>query len=249
MMRSFQSSYFQHLYLPIAALLECKAQTRRPYVHQLNINCVQGDSMTISCLTTTHPLESLTVKLHKKTQDKVILIYPDISPASEHQRWSVRKEDGNVTLHLKDIRLSDDGFYDCQVYKDQDCLHSTRFNLRIIKCQMLNAVHATLNSSVLLPCSEHPLQNRTDQVTWKIVNDRQSTEITQYRLLYNPLSTTEKRPKPLYERARKQANGSLLIRNAVHTDESWYRCRANEKTCYEMKLVMKASADSPFGQA
>ncbi|KTG31952.1 hypothetical protein cypCar_00029950, partial [Cyprinus carpio] len=239
MMRSFQSSYFQLLYLLIAALLECKAQTerhRKLSVDQLNINCVQGDSMTISCLTTIHPLESLTVKLHKKNQDKVILINPDISPASEHQRWSVRKDAGNVTLHLKDIRSSDDGFYDCQVYKDQDCLNSTQFNLSIIKCKMLNAVHATLNSSVLLPCSEHPLQNITDRVTWKIVKDHQSTEITQYRL-YNPLNT--KHSKPLYERARQLVNGSLLIRNAVRTDESWYRCRVNEKTCYEMKLVMK----------
>ncbi len=88
--------------------------------------------MSFSCLTTTHSLESLTVKLHKSDQDKDILMYPDISPASEHQRWSVRKDAANVTLDLKDIRLSDDGFYDCQVYKDQDCLHATRFNLSII---------------------------------------------------------------------------------------------------------------------
>ncbi|KAL0172231.1 hypothetical protein M9458_032542, partial [Cirrhinus mrigala] len=88
--------------------------------------------MSISCLTTTHPLESLTVKLHYTNQDKDILMYPDISPASEHQRWSVRKDAGNVTLDLKDIRLSDGGLYDCQVYKDQACLHSARFNLNII---------------------------------------------------------------------------------------------------------------------
>ncbi len=108
------------------------AQTQRrcKQIHQMDINYVQGDSMTISCLTTTHSLESLTVKLHKKNQDKDILMYPDISPASEHQRWSVRKDAGNVTLDLKDIRLSDDGFYDCQVYKDQDCLLATKFNLR-----------------------------------------------------------------------------------------------------------------------
>ncbi len=109
------------------------AQTQRrcKQVHQLNINRVQGDSMSISCITTTHSLESLTVKLHKKIQDKDILMYPDISPASEHQRWSVRKDTANVTLDLKDIRLSDDGFYECQVYKDQDCLHATQFNLKV----------------------------------------------------------------------------------------------------------------------
>ncbi len=87
--------------------------------------------MTISCLTTTHSLESLTVKLHKKNQNEDILMYPDISPASEKQRWSVRKDAANVTLDLKDIRLSDDGLYDCQVYKDQDCLHANRFNLKV----------------------------------------------------------------------------------------------------------------------
>ncbi|KAL0172196.1 hypothetical protein M9458_032507, partial [Cirrhinus mrigala] len=86
--------------------------------------------MSISCLTTTRPLQSLTVKLRRTSQDKDILMYPDISPASEHQRWSVRKDAGNVTLGLKDIRLSDDGLYYCQVYKDQDCLHETRFNLK-----------------------------------------------------------------------------------------------------------------------
>ncbi len=112
--------------------LSVVTQRRCKQVHQLKINCVQGDSMSFSCLTTTHSLESLTVKLHKSNQDKDILMYPDISPASEHQRWSVRKDAANVTLDLKYIRLSDDGFYDCQVYKDQDCLHATRFNLSII---------------------------------------------------------------------------------------------------------------------
>ncbi|KAL0172216.1 hypothetical protein M9458_032527, partial [Cirrhinus mrigala] len=105
-------------------------QKCRKQVNHLNINCAQGDNMSISCLTTTHPLESLTVKLRRTSQNKDILIYPDISPASEHQRWSVKKDAENVTLDLKDIRLSDDGLYDCQVYKDQDCLNVIRFNLK-----------------------------------------------------------------------------------------------------------------------
>ncbi|XP_058601655.1 uncharacterized protein LOC131521175 [Onychostoma macrolepis] len=201
--------------------------------------------MTISCLTTTHLLESLTVKLHKSNQDEDILMYPDISPASEHQRWSVRKEAGNVTLDLKDIRLSDDGFYDCQVYKDQDCLHATQFNLKVKECKTLDSVHPTPGSSVLLPCSEHPLQNRTERVTWKVVNGHQSTEITQYRHPNKPSSSTEKLLKPLYERARQLPNGSLLIRDAVYIDESWYQCRVNEKTCYEVKLLMKVITDAP----
>ncbi|XP_042596817.1 uncharacterized protein LOC122139970 isoform X2 [Cyprinus carpio] len=240
-MRSFTLSHFQLLYLLIAGLSECKVATQRRcmQVHQLNINCVQGDSMTISCLTTIHLLESLTVKLHKKNQDKDILINPDISPASEHQRWSVRKDAGNVTLDLKDIRLSDDGFYDCQVYKDQDCLHATTFNLRVKECKTLDSVHPTPGSSVLLPCSEHPLQNRTERVTWKVITGHQSTDIFQYRPPNKPSSSTEKPPKSLYERVRKLANGSLLIRDAVRTDELWYQCRVNEKTCYEVKLLLK----------
>ncbi|KAL0172220.1 hypothetical protein M9458_032531, partial [Cirrhinus mrigala] len=156
--------------------------------------------MSISCLTTTHPLQSLTVKLHKTNQDKDILMYPDISPESEHQRWSVRKDAGNVTLVLKDIRLSDDGLYDCQVYKDQDCLNVIRFNLKVKECKILDTVHPTPGSSVLLPCSEHPLQNRTEQVTWKVVNGRQSTDISQYAPPNKPSSSTEKLLKPLYER-------------------------------------------------
>ncbi|XP_026120167.1 uncharacterized protein LOC113099389 [Carassius auratus] len=199
MMKSFQLSYFQLLYLLTAALLECKAETKRPckQVHQLNISHLLGDSMYISCQTTTHPLDSLTVKLRSINQDKVILMSPDISPASEHQRWSVRNDAGNVTLDLKDIRSSDSGLYDCQVYKDQDCLHTTRFNLSIIKCKTLNSVHAMINSSVLLPCSEHPLQNRTEPVTWKVVNGHQSTDVTQYRAPFKPSSSTEKPPDPL----------------------------------------------------
>ncbi|XP_059364606.1 uncharacterized protein LOC132103491 [Carassius carassius] len=134
MMKSFQLSCFQLLYLLTAALLERKGETERPckQVHQLNIRHLLSDNMSISCQTTTHPLDSLTVKLRSINQDKVILMYPDISPASEPQRWSVRKDAGNVTLDLKDIRSSDGGLYNCQVYKDQDCLHTTRFNLSII---------------------------------------------------------------------------------------------------------------------
>ncbi len=92
---------------------------------------------------------------------------------------------------------------------------------------------------MLLPCSEHPLQNRTEQVTWKVVNGHQSTDITQYHPPNKPSNSTEKLVKPLYERARQLVNGSLLIRNAVHTDELWYWCRVNDKTCYEVKLLMK----------
>ncbi|KAL0172226.1 hypothetical protein M9458_032537, partial [Cirrhinus mrigala] len=174
--------------------------------------------MFISCLTTTHPLQSLTVKLHKTNQDKDILMYPDISPEPEHQRWSVRKYAGNVTLVLKDIRLSDDGLYECQVYKDQDCLNVIRFNLKV-----KDTVHPTPGSSVLLPCSEHPLQNRTEQVTWKVVNGRQSTDISQYAPPNKPSSSTEKLLKPLYERVRELKNGSLLISDVANDDELWYR--------------------------
>ncbi|XP_042628315.1 uncharacterized protein LOC109089169 isoform X2 [Cyprinus carpio] len=250
MMKSFQLSYFQLLCLLTAALLECKAETERPckQVYQLNIRHLHGDSMSISCQTTPHPLESLTVKLRSIIPLKDILNYPDTSSASEHQRWSVRNDAGNVTFDLKDIRSSDGGLYDCQVYKDQDCLHSTRFNLSVIMCETLNSVHATLNSSVLLPCSEHPLQNRTEQVTWKVVSGHQLTDVNQYRAPYKPSSSTEKPPDPLYERARQLKNGSLLIRNAVHTDELWYRCRVNGKTCYEIKLVMKAETERPCKQ-
>ncbi|XP_016123345.1 uncharacterized protein [Sinocyclocheilus grahami] len=239
MMRSFQSPYFQLLCLLIAALLECKERPCKQ-VLQLNISHLHGDCMSISCQSTTHLLDSLTVKLSSINPVKDILMYPDISPASEHQRWSVRKDDGNFTLDLKDIRLSDGGLYDCQVYKDQDCLHSTQFYLSIIQCKILNSVHATLNSQVLLPCSEHPLQNRTEPVTWKVINGHQLTDITQYRAPNKPSSGTEKPPNPLFERARLLKNGSLLIRKAVDTDELWYHCRVNEKTCYEMRLVMKA---------
>ncbi|XP_051722405.1 uncharacterized protein LOC127497747 isoform X2 [Ctenopharyngodon idella] len=241
MMGSFQLSYFQILYILISALLYFKAQTERPckQVYQLDINYVQGDYMSISCLTTTHPLESLTVKLRRTNPVKDILICSDTSPVSEHQRWSVRNDAGNVTLYLKDISLSDDGLYDCQVYNGLDCLKATRFNLSVIKCKILNPVYATAYTSVLLPCSEHSLQNRPDRVTWKIVTGQQSTEITQYRPPHKPSNSKERVPRPLYERARILGNGSLLIRDAVNTDGSWYKCRVNETTCYEVKLVMK----------
>ncbi len=103
----------------------------------------------------------------------------------------------------------------------------------------MDSVHSTPGSSVLLPCSEHPLQNRTEQVTWKIVNDHQSTDITQYHPPNKPSNSTDKLLKPLYERARQLANGSLLIRGAEYIDELWYRCSVNDKTCYEVKLLMK----------
>ncbi|KAL0172210.1 hypothetical protein M9458_032521, partial [Cirrhinus mrigala] len=171
-------------------------QRRCKQVHHLNINCVQADNMSISCLTTTHPLESLTVKLRRTSQNKDILIYPNISPASEHQRWSVRKDAENVTLDLKDIRLSDHGLYDCQVYKDQDCLNVIRLNLKVKECKTLDSVHPT-PGSVLLPCSEHPPQNRTEQVTWKVIIDHQLTDISQYRPPSHPSNSTKKLLKPL----------------------------------------------------
>ncbi|XP_056123660.1 cell adhesion molecule 2-like [Rhinichthys klamathensis goyatoka] len=195
--------------------------------------------MTISCLTTTHPLESLTVKLRRTNPVQHILMYSDNSPALEHQRWSVRNDAGNVTLDLKDISLSDQGHYECEVYKDWDCLNATLFNLKVKECKTLDSVHAAPDSSVLLPCSEHPLQYRTDQVTWKIFYGHQQTEIAQYRPPHKPSNSTESDPKPLYERARILGNGSLLIRDAVNTDGSWYQCRVSEKNCYEVKLVMK----------
>ncbi|KAK9961279.1 hypothetical protein ABG768_009075, partial [Culter alburnus] len=224
---------------PVATQRPCKQ------VHQLNINYVEGDNMSISYLTTTHPLESLTVKIRRTDLVQHILMYSDTSPASEHQRWSVRNDSGSVTLYLKDISLSDQGRYECEVYKDLDCLNTTLINLRVRECKTLDTVHATPDSSVLLPCSEHPLQNRTDQVTWKIFHGHQSTEIAQYHPPNKPSNSTERDTKPLYERARTLRNGSLLIRDAVNTDGSWYQCRVSEKTCYEVKLVMKVITDAP----
>ncbi|KAL1259383.1 hypothetical protein QQF64_009960, partial [Cirrhinus molitorella] len=214
-------------------------QRRCKQVHQLNINCIQGDNVSISCLTTTHPLQALTVKLRRTNQDEDILTYPDISPASGHQRWSVRKDAENVTLDLKDIRLFDGALYDCQVYKGQDCLNVIRFHLKVKECKILDTVNPTPGSSVLLPCSEHLLQNRNKQVTWQVVNGRQTTNISQYGQPNKLSSSTEKLQKPLYERARQLANGSLLIMDVVNADNLWYRCRVNDKTCYEMKLLLK----------
>nr|XP_021322585.1 uncharacterized protein LOC101884583 [Danio rerio]XP_021328667.1 uncharacterized protein LOC101884583 [Danio rerio] len=213
--------------------------------HELNISCVQHINMSISCLTTTHPLESLTVKLRKNNPVKDILIYPDISPASEHQRWSVRKHAGNVTLDLKDVRLSDEGLYECQVYKDQDCLNATRFIVTVKECKTLEPVSATLGSAVLLPCFEHPQQNTADQVIWKVIEGHRSTDITQYRSSAKTSSSTEqhKLSKPLFERAKRLENGSLVIRDSVKADEQWYQCRVNEKTCYEVKLLIKVVSD------
>ncbi|XP_073781610.1 uncharacterized protein isoform X2 [Danio rerio] len=231
MMAHFQLSQFHLLYFLMAALLEHKVAMRRPCekLHELNISCVQHNNMSISCLTTTYPLESLMVKLRKNNPVKDILIYPDISPASEHQRWSVRKHAGNVTLGLKDVRLSDEGLYECQVYKDQDCLDATRFILTV----------KVSGSAVLLPCSEHPQRNTADQVTWKVIEGHESTDITQYRSSSKTSSSTEKLSKPLYERAKQLENGSLLIRDAVKADEQWYQCRVNEKTCCKVKLLIK----------
>ncbi|XP_051722408.1 uncharacterized protein LOC127497747 isoform X4 [Ctenopharyngodon idella] len=241
MMGSFQPSYFQLLYLLIASLLECKVATQRPckQVHWLNINYVQGDNMSISCLTTTHPLESLTVKLRRTDPVQHILMYSDTSPASEHQRWSLRNDAGNVTLDLKNISFPDNGHYECQVYKDLDCLSATLFNLRVRECKTLDSVHATPDSLVLLPCSEYSLQHNAGQVTWKIINGHKPTKIDEYRPPNKPSNSTERERRPLNERARIIGNGSLLIRDAVNTDGSWYQCRVSEKTCYEVKLVMK----------
>ncbi|XP_056331648.1 uncharacterized protein LOC130243496 [Danio aesculapii] len=239
MMGSFQLSYFLLLNLFIAALLECGAQRPCEQLQQLNISCVQRDSMSIPCLSITHPLESLTVKLRKNNPVQDILIYPDISPASENQRWSVRKHAGNIQLDLKDIQLTDEGLYDCEVYKDQDCLNVTRFTLTVKDCKKLESVSATLGSAVLLPCSEHPQRNKTDQVTWKVIEGHRSTDITQYRSSSKTSNSTEKLSKPLFERVRQLENGSLLIRDSVKADELWYRCRVNDKTCHEVKLQFK----------
>uniref|UniRef100_UPI00403CE3FC wu:fb59e12 isoform 2 precursor n=1 Tax=Danio rerio TaxID=7955 RepID=UPI00403CE3FC len=247
MMAHFQLSQFHLLYFLMAALLEHKVAMRRPCekLHELNISCVQHNNMSISCLTTTYPLESLMVKLRKNNPVKDILIYPDISPASEHQRWSVRKHAGNVTLGLKDVRLSDEGLYECQVYKDQDCLDATRFILTVKECKTLDPVSATSGSAVLLPCSEHPQQNTADQVTWKVIEGHRLTDITQYRFSFKTSNSTEQHKllKPLFERARRLENGSLLIRDSVKADEQWYQCTVNDTTCYEVKLLIKVVSD------
>ncbi len=109
----------------------------------------------------------------------------------------------------------------------------------VSECKTLDSVHPTPGPSVLLPCSEHPLQNRAEQVTWKIIIGHKPTDITRYQPPNKPSNSTDKLLKPLYERARQLVNGSLLIRDAVYIDESWYQCRVNDKTCYEVKLLMK----------
>ncbi|XP_073781601.1 uncharacterized protein isoform X2 [Danio rerio] len=235
MMGSVQLSYFRLLNLFIAALLECGAQRPCEQPHQLNISRVQRDSMSISCLTTTHLLETLTVKLRKNNPVKDILI----SPASEHQKWSVSKHAGNIRLNLKDIQQTDEGLYDCEVYKDQDCLNATRFTLTVKDCTKMKSVTAVSGSAVLLPCSEHPQRNTTDKVTWKVIEGHRSTDITQYRSSSTTSNSTEKLSNPLFERAKQLENGSLVIRDSVKADDLWYRCRVNDTTCYEVKLVIK----------
>nr|XP_021328669.1 uncharacterized protein LOC101885506 isoform X2 [Danio rerio] len=241
MMGSVQLSYLRLLNLFIAALLECGAQRPCEQPHQLNISRVQRDSMSISCLTTTHLLETLTVKLRKNNPVKDILI----SPASEHQKWSVSKHAGNIRLNLKDIQQTDEGLYDCEVYKDQDCLNATRFTLTVKDCTKMKSVTAVSGSAVLLPCSEHPQRNTTDKVTWKVIEGHGSTDITKYRSSSTTSNSTEKLSNPLFERARQLENGSLFIRDSVKADDLWYRCRVNEKTCYEVKLVIKVAMRRP----
>jgi len=80
-----------------------------------------------------------------------------------------------------------------------------------------------------------------ENLSWSPTNRNSSISpsTAQYRPPHKPSNSTERVLKPLYERARTLGNGSLLIRDAIKTDGSWYQCRVSEKTCYEVKLVMK----------
>lgn len=92
-----------------------------------SITNVQGDNVSISCLITYNP-NTFRLKLRKTNADTDILQYPNLS--SYHQRWSVKNDTGNITVHLKDIVLSDAGQYECEVLKDSVCT-TTQFNLKV----------------------------------------------------------------------------------------------------------------------
>ncbi|XP_051576553.1 uncharacterized protein LOC127453855 [Myxocyprinus asiaticus] len=231
----FHPSYLQLLNLLFAALLKAQAQ-RSCKEDLLYFSQVQGDKVSISCLTTTHQIESLRVKLLQTNLNKDILRYPNSSSPAEHQKWSVKMDAGKVILDLKDIHLSDEGHYVCEVYKDWDCLTVTKINLRVKECKVLNLMRVRSNSSVRLPCYEHLQQPRAEQVTWEVIHDVQSTDVIQY--LCKQSNIIERAPRHLCERVRIE-NGSLVINPVVKTDDRWYRCRVNEQTCYEVKLEVK----------
>ncbi|XP_056618603.1 uncharacterized protein LOC130432993 isoform X2 [Triplophysa dalaica] len=223
-----QHSYLQLLNLLIAALSECKAETRTSCVTSGSITYihVQGDNVSISCLNTTRNSNTFRLKLRRTNKDTDILSYPNIS--SYHQRWSFTNNTGNVTVDLKDIVVLDAGQYECEVQMNSECI-TTQFYLKVKECKVLKPVWTTPKSEIMLPCPE--LLN----VKWEVLHGDKSTEITKYECKHT--EKTEGATKPLCERS-KIVKTSMIIRDVVNSDALWYRCRGN-KTCYDVKLNVK----------
>ncbi|XP_047454903.1 uncharacterized protein LOC125016449 [Mugil cephalus] len=128
---------------------------------------------------------------------------------------------GQGQLFLREIQMSDDGLYKCEVWEGWDVLLVKEVSLKVKACKVLQTVKAVPGTDVKLSLPVN-ITSRAFNISWGMVKGDKAVPI---------------------ESERIEINGtSLAIRSVVDGDGGWYRCSCvirQTQRCFDINVLVQ----------
>ncbi|XP_063325882.1 kin of IRRE-like protein 1 [Pelmatolapia mariae] len=215
-----------------------------------NITAESGQNVTLTCRAPNNKIRVVWSRADLK--DEYVLVYRDghFDPDNQHPSFKNRVDlqdrqmkDGDVSLTLKDVTISDTGTYECHVFMEET--HSWEFISIIIYLHVVRPdekiITAEPGQDVTLTF-QAPNNNIT-AVKWS----RADLE-DEYVLFYHDGHFDPDNQHPsfknrvdLQDRQMKDGDVSLILKDVTINDTGTYECRVTQKSEESMKLRSRRS--------
>ncbi|XP_050962553.1 uncharacterized protein LOC127163384 isoform X2 [Labeo rohita] len=196
-----------------------------------------GGSLVLPCyVDEALPLKGLKVIWIKTDSNTLVHVYQDgeSRPDAQYQDYYNRVnfftdyiKNGNFSLHLKNVRAEDKGFYRCKVYTEQES-DETLVQIKSVEHLLVSGsshpISAYVGEDVTLNCSvdSHIPPEETDEVSWR----KTDASITILGFEKNTIITDEqyRHRVEFFSAEISKGNFSLRLKNVRTEDKGVYMC-------------------------
>ncbi|XP_035285921.1 hemicentin-1-like [Anguilla anguilla] len=192
----------------------------------IHITGFTGDSVVLPCTCTDVQRKPERVKWTAHPGGQSTVIFPQ-SPPSVNDRYKHRVQVlhsislGNLSLHLSDLTLSDEGTYRCEADGQQRDISLTVKEGCVLSDSEPIHITGLPGDSVVLPCACTDVQKKPEQVKWTAHKGGQST------VIFPPSVNDSYKHRVQVLDSISLGNLSLRLSDLTLSDEGTYRCEAD----------------------
>ncbi|XP_028983848.1 uncharacterized protein LOC114842473 [Betta splendens] len=214
------------VFLLLMIITECKANSP----DTVFVSAYKEEDKLLPCfnLTVTDPKSCYRVRIVKYDPAggrSDVFAWPKNNQDAARVKWK-HDRNGQKSLHLTDVRKSDEGLYGCEVCQAWECVLVRNVSLKVKDCKASPPVKAALGKAILLNCSVGDVSGHRGalNVSWAMLKGGMPA----------PVSVGSSRIKT--------TGASLALGSVEAADSGWYRCqvRGQSQHCYDINLLVQA---------